>query len=603
MADDSNKKEDNNAPTIQVHSETAISIDHEAPEQPAKEEDDGPLEVFNLDEKLYKKMQFLPEWLVLIFECVFVSFLFLFPAMVVYLSLDFKKYNIFQKVSGRKGINLPSEFLRWSLFTAITYSVLIFCLYIAKRLPKIMQQIFSTYQVKSTNKIRNRLGYLYALRKYVATIIFALIMLFISDVIIFNFTNTSIGANQPTPWEINIARFLFALAVATFFLMLEKLLIQIIGTRFRQQAYSDRIKDINYRVSIIRALEKAVSLNALGKGKLFGLLGDRKVSPSEESEQCGLNLSEDVGSLVSEEDSLSLAKRIFHGLCPANRQVLVPADFQPYFRENEYEQAFNVLSGYEKSDGENVPNQLDLKTMKVKVLYIFKQRTDIENSLFDHGKILSRLDAICLVITVILALILIAPFFEIDMKVYISSLFASVFAFGWLFQDTLKDIYKALVFLFAVHPFDVGDKVVIDGDTFIIQKIDLMSTTSVRWDGHVVYFPNSTLHAKVIHNVRRSHYLSEKIEFRVNARTPTDKLFALRQRLSDFLKREAKDFTGVMTMSGFDVEDETKMRVYFVVEHKDNFQESTGYHTRRTKFMVALKDNAEQLEIQYFPPA
>ena len=34
---------------------------------------------------------------------------------------------------------------------------------------------------------------------------------------------------------------------------------------------------------------------------------------------------------------------------------------------------------------------------------------------------------------------------------------------GFMFQNTCKTIFESIIFVFAMHPFDVGDRCVIDG--------------------------------------------------------------------------------------------------------------------------------------------
>jgi small-conductance mechanosensitive channel len=67
--------------------------------------------------------------------------------------------------------------------------------------------------------------------------------------------------------------------------------------------------------------------------------------------------------------------------------------------------------------------------------------------------------AIVLVIAIIVWL-LVMGFLTTQVLVFISSqLLLVVFVFG----NTAKTIFEAIIFVFVMHPFDVGDRCVIDG--------------------------------------------------------------------------------------------------------------------------------------------
>ena len=37
-----------------------------------------------------------------------------------------------------------------------------------------------------------------------------------------------------------------------------------------------------------------------------------------------------------------------------------------------------------------------------------------------------------------------------------------VLAFAFVFGNSVRSIYESLIYLFVVHPFDVGDKIIVD---------------------------------------------------------------------------------------------------------------------------------------------
>ncbi len=44
-----------------------------------------------------------------------------------------------------------------------------------------------------------------------------------------------------------------------------------------------------------------------------------------------------------------------------------------------------------------------------------------------------------------------------------------VLAFAFVFGNSVKTVYESIIYLFVVHPFDVGDKIIVDAVTSKVQ--------------------------------------------------------------------------------------------------------------------------------------
>ena len=81
----------------------------------------------------------------------------------------------------------------------------------------------------------------------------------------------------------------------------------------------------------------------------------------------------------------------------------------------------------------------------------------------------------------------------------------SLLGLSWLIGGSLSEVLTSIIFLFIKHPFDVGDRVVIDGkDTYTVKEIRLLSTIFVDANNALVQAPNVNLSAVFIQNIRRS---------------------------------------------------------------------------------------------------
>jgi small-conductance mechanosensitive channel len=93
----------------------------------------------------------------------------------------------------------------------------------------------------------------------------------------------------------------------------------------------------------------------------------------------------------------------------------------------------------------------------------------------------------------------------------------------------------SIIFLFIKHPYDIGDAIEIDGVTYTVKEIFLLSTVFVDGRGCDVQCPHNVLNTKYIMNRRRSGSMSETIDFVCGYATTFEQIEDLRSesQLSD----------------------------------------------------------------------
>jgi len=50
-----------------------------------------------------------------------------------------------------------------------------------------------------------------------------------------------------------------------------------------------------------------------------------------------------------------------------------------------------------------------------------------------------------------------------------------VLAFAFVFGNSVKTLYESIIYLFVVHPFDVGDKIIVEAVTSKVCPLSLAS--------------------------------------------------------------------------------------------------------------------------------
>lgn len=161
----------------------------------------------------------------------------------------------------------------------------------------------------------------------------------------------------------------------------------------------------------------------------------------------------------------------------------------------------------------------------------------------------------------------------------------------------MQEILGASIFLFVKHPFDVGDRVDIDGQSYTVANMALMSTSFRRVDGTYVWIGNDILRSKVISNIRRSGPISETIAFEVDFATDFKKLQELRDKMLHFLNIEKRDYNPVFDVVVDDFPAQGKLVLKADIKYKSNWQEGALKVQRRNKWICALKESLRDCAI------
>ena len=63
--------------------------------------------------------------------------------------------------------------------------------------------------------------------------------------------------------------------------------------------------------------------------------------------------------------------------------------------------------------------------------------------------------------------------------------------------SSLAEVLTSIIFLFIKHPYDVGDRVTVNKETFTVKEIRLLSTIFLDSNACLVQAPNTVLNGVV----------------------------------------------------------------------------------------------------------
>ncbi|XP_065850823.1 mechanosensitive ion channel protein 10-like [Euphorbia lathyris] len=225
---------------------------------------------------------------------------------------------------------------------------------------------------------------------------------------------------------------------------------------------------------------------------------------------------------------------------------------------------------------------------------------DSLNSTLKHSKTaMDELNVIASVIVLFIVIVmwlLFMGFLTTKVLVFLSTqLLLAVFMFG----NSVKTVFEAVIFVFLVHPFDVGDRCVINGIQMVVDEMNILTTTFLRHDNEKIYYPNAVLATKPISNLYRSPPMNETLNFAVSLHTPNQTIEKLRERIKTYLLKNPRWWHPDHSLRFTEIEDVNKMKLTLFVNHTINFHYIGKRLKRRSELVLEMKNLFEELKIEY----
>ncbi|KAI1336221.1 hypothetical protein F5Y15DRAFT_395665 [Xylariaceae sp. FL0016] len=418
----------------------------------------------------------------------------------------------------------------------------------------------------------------------------------------------------------------FVLAVLNF---VEKILIQWIALSFHLRTYSTRIdtnkQSIAYLVHLYEyskdtlVSEAAVlgqQYNGSGTKTPIGFITDNardvavkmadvanRVAADFTGQQA--KLSNHPRKVVSEllrstSSAQVLARRLFRTYAKPGAELLTPHDLNPAFPTPEdAEAAFFVFD-------RDLNGDVSLEELEAFCDEVHREKKAIAASLKDLDSVITKLDRVFFVLIFIVVVIVFISIISSSTAAALTSAGTAVLGLSWLLQATAQEFLQSIIFVFVKHPFDVGDRVTVygntgatlTGDDYYVTEISLLYTEFKKMEGHIVQAPNSLLNTLFILNHRRSGALADVFTLTMRYGTAAEKIKELEARMTEYVMEHKRDFTGKIITELRSFEDAYCMTVNFICFHKTSFQNELLRLIRHNKFAIELMNQMLALGIE-----
>lgn len=102
-------------------------------------------------------------------------------------------------------------------------------------------------------------------------------------------------------------------------------------------------------------------------------------------------------------------------------------------------------------------------------------------------------------------------------------------------QETIKNFFGSLVIL-ADKPFELGDRIVVDGHDGPVVEVGFRSTKVRTLEGHLVTIPNGELANKTIQNIGQRPYIRRLLNIGITYDTPPEKVLRAKEIVLELLE-------------------------------------------------------------------
>ncbi|XP_058781086.1 mechanosensitive ion channel protein 10-like [Vicia villosa] len=233
------------------------------------------------------------------------------------------------------------------------------------------------------------------------------------------------------------------------------------------------------------------------------------------------------------------------------------------------------------------------------VLKVYQERRALAHALSDTKTAVKQLNKLVTVVVVLVTILVWLLLMEIANSKVLLFIASQLVLASFMFANTCKNIFEAIIFVFIMHPFDVGDRCVVDGVELVVEEMNLLTTVFLKLSNEKLYYPNSVLAVKPISNYYRSPDMIDSLEFWIDFKTPAEKIGALNEKIKWYVERTPQYWHANFDLFVREIENVNRIKMGLYVIHTMNFQDVGAKLRRKSELVMEVKRIFEELKIIY----
>ncbi|MED6206243.1 hypothetical protein PIB30_024835 [Stylosanthes scabra] len=297
--------------------------------------------------------------------------------------------------------------------------------------------------------------------------------------------------------------------------------------------------------------------------------------------------------ISSEWEARSCAQRIFNNVAKPSAKYIEEEDLMRFLKRVEIHTIFPLFEGALET------GKISRSSFRNWVIRAYYERKALAQSLNDTKTAVQQLHKLASAIVSVIIIIVILLVMGVATLKIIFFCMTQIVLIGVAFQGTCKTVLEAIIFVFVMHPFDIGDRCVIDGVHMIVEEMNILTTVFLRYDNEKIYYPNAVLLNKPISNFYRSPEMWDAIDFTIDASTPIDTIIALKKSIQNYIESKPKYWNPKHSVIAKEIQNVDKLKLCLCVQHTINHQNYGERSIRITELLLELKKIFEIHAVKY----
>ncbi|KAL9358200.1 hypothetical protein Peur_051453 [Populus x canadensis] len=297
--------------------------------------------------------------------------------------------------------------------------------------------------------------------------------------------------------------------------------------------------------------------------------------------------------IKSECQAKEAARKIFQKVAKTGSHQIYLDDMTRFMNKEAALKAMHLMGITREDEG------IRKSSLKSWLVNAFRERRALALSLNDTKTAVDELHNMLSILVSVIIMIIWLIILGIPISHFLVFISSQLLLVVFIFGNTCKTVFEAIIFLFIMHPFDVGDRCEIDGIQLRVEEMNILTTVFLRSDNQKIVYPNSVLASKPIGNFYRSPDMTEAIDFSVHISTPMEKIASLKDKIKGYVEGNSNHWHQNSMVVVTDVEDMNKMKMSLWVTHRMNHQEMEERWVRRNLLLGEMIKVFKELDIEY----
>ncbi|XP_047322727.1 mechanosensitive ion channel protein 6-like [Impatiens glandulifera] len=335
------------------------------------------------------------------------------------------------------------------------------------------------------------------------------------------------------------------------------------------------------------------NVSAWNMKRLMNIVRNGVVSTLDEQIQDSSGLDESAVQITSECQAKAAARKIFYNVAKPSSKHIYLEDLMRFLGKEEAMKTLRLIEGSNENKG------IGKRALKNWVVNVFRERRALALSLNDTKTAVNKLHQMLNIVVGLIVLVIWLLILRLATTRFFIFLSSQLLLVAFMFGNTCKMTFEAIIFLFVMHPFDVGDRCEVDDVQMVVEEMNILTTVFLRYDNQKIIYPNSVLATKPISNFYRSPDMGDAIDFCIHVSTPFEKITQMKEKITRYIDNKSEHWYPAPMIVLRDVEDMNKLKVSVWLSHRMNFQDMGERWARRALLVEEMIKVFRELDIDY----